>query len=161
MIVAIPVACWVSQTPNTVANIEGDPNIAEAQLIRYMDDCSLRYGWVTTHENTRVVKRIGQFTFLVSPILNRNEKSTPTGVSVKEALLFMAIVSQADWHYPKVGDNVVSSLYAPWSGFQLDRRQWLSADTEYDMTSAMGATSCPEASESGNREGVPEHVMVE
>lgn len=74
-----------------------------------MDDCSLKYGWVTTYNKTRLVKRTGDFTFAVSPLIYRHTKSTSSEVSVKEAIFFLAVKSDTDWQYPGVGRDVVGN----------------------------------------------------
>lgn len=71
-----------------------------------MDDCSLRYGWVTTYNDTVLIKRTGDYTFIVSPSIPRHQKSTTEKISVREALFFLAL--RQDFHYPSVGLAVVS-----------------------------------------------------
>lgn len=59
-----------------------------------MDDCSLKYRWVTTYDKTALVKRTGPYTFAVSPAIDHSQQSTGTRVSVKEvlAILFIDII---------------------------------------------------------------------
>ena len=61
--------------------------------------------WVTTYEKTKLVKRLNDFEFAVSPPIRRDQKATHIKISTREAILFLAIESQYDSDYPKVGDG--------------------------------------------------------
>lgn len=70
-----------------------------------MDDCSLKYGWMTTYEKTILVKRTGKYSLLLSPSIPHGQASTASLVSVREALLFLAL--QDNYKHPKTGDTLV------------------------------------------------------
>ncbi|OJJ31287.1 hypothetical protein ASPWEDRAFT_176374 [Aspergillus wentii DTO 134E9] len=83
------------------------------QAVRYMDDCGTRYGFISTYNETMLVRRRSQFIFEVSPVIKHDQCSTPQGkVSLREAMLFLALISSGNtWNFPKVGPAVTNGSY--------------------------------------------------
>ncbi|KAI9770959.1 MAG: hypothetical protein M1840_002663 [Geoglossum simile] len=75
------------------------------QLARYMDDLKVRYGFYTSYQVTRFLRRSSDTTFEVSPPIFdstvSSEKGGKNGVSVRECFLHLAkLVNSDSYKYP-------------------------------------------------------------
>ncbi|GES66281.1 hypothetical protein BO70DRAFT_396321 [Aspergillus terreus] len=84
---------------------------ALGQLAHYIDEHQCRYGVISNYNQTIVAKRVGRYTFALSPIIPHGAISTanPVTISAKEALLFVAMQVRSNswrWDHPPVGPEL-------------------------------------------------------
>ncbi|OJJ48760.1 hypothetical protein ASPZODRAFT_165577 [Penicilliopsis zonata CBS 506.65] len=95
------------------------------QITNYMDSCRCRYAIMSTYMQTVCIRRTGDYSFEVSPVIHHNIQSLPVissqspTISVREALLYMAYLAgdgEGDSAFSKVVGNLYRPVLAPKQG---------------------------------------------
>ncbi|PYH85385.1 hypothetical protein BO82DRAFT_398809 [Aspergillus uvarum CBS 121591] len=82
-----------------------DSGWAKAQIAAYMNAYSCRFGFVSTYDQTILIKRAGKYRFLVSDVFEASQVSAGTveapQISTREALWYLAMQARysVDWKW--------------------------------------------------------------